>query len=124
MHLAETHSTEYLLEDGVLISRLKAGVKMTLDDVIENSEVRNTLPISFPLPFLMDIRRMKDITIHAIMATSSQDDVPKFSAAAILIDKLEYQIIAREASRAHSAPIPLKTFDDEEKALTWIRKYV
>jgi len=97
---------------------------MTMEDVIQNSEVRNTLPITFPLPFLMDIRKMKDITIHAIMATSNQDDVPKFSAAAILIDKLEHQIIAREASRVHSAPIPLKAFDNEERAMTWIRKFV
>ena len=124
MLLAQTKSTEYHLLDGVLVSRLKPIAKMTLDDVLQNAEVRKTLPIAFPIPFLMDIRLLDDMTLRAIMATSNQDDVTKFSAAAILFAKVEQQLIAREANRFHHASIPLKTFQDEEKAMTWLKGYL
>ncbi|MEQ9187692.1 MAG: hypothetical protein RLP15_08140 [Cryomorphaceae bacterium] len=124
MLLAETKSTIYELKEGILISRLKPDVEMSLEDVKQNAEVRSSLPISFPIPFLMDLRKMKGMSFNAIMATSSQEDIKKFSAAAILIDKLEHKIIAREAHRLHSAANPLKTFEDEEKAFAWIKRFV
>ena len=65
MQLAESRSTIYSLEEEILVSTVKDGVVMTSADAKENFNVRQTLKLEYPIPFLMDIRNLPDMTIEA-----------------------------------------------------------
>lgn len=93
---------------------------MNIDDVEENKGARQQANLPYPLPFLMDIRQMRDITFKAIVATAQQNQSGQFTASALLIDGVHHAIIAREAKKFDASGSIFKVFDDETKALKWL----
>ncbi len=96
---AETKSTIYHFEDGILHSVIKPDRIMTLMEATENSSARKNLDITFPVPILLDIRNLADMSLEAILATGNQADLGNFSAAALLVADTIHDIIARESKR-------------------------
>jgi hypothetical protein len=124
MRLAETTSTIYSLENGILVSTLKADRTMTVLDVAENKEARNSLAVSYPIPFLMDIRHASDVSLEAIIATGNQTDRGNFNGAALLVTETIHELIARESKRFKQTSTPYKIFRDKEKAKEWLAQFV
>lgn len=124
MHLAETTSTVYTYEDGILISTLKADHEMTLMDVLENAEVRRTFEIKIPSPILLDISQLPDMCLPAIIATVNQADTKNFSAVALVAKETIHDLIAREARRFKKTTIVYHVFHDKKKALAWLKTFL
>ena len=124
MLLGETTTTTYHLIDGILFSRIKPNTHMTHENAKENEAMRNTFEFPEHLPGLMDLRNLERISFKGLMATVDAAKRTPLSAAAILFNKTAQQIIAKEATIFHRASYPLKAFNDEEKALQWLRSYL
>jgi len=124
MQLAESMSTIYSLEEEILVSTVKDGVVMTSADAKENFNVRQTLKLEYPIPFLMDIRNLPDMTIEAIRSTANQPDSDNYSAAALVVKEAIHQLVARESKRFKGHDIPYRTFDSREKAIAWLQTYL
>lgn len=122
--LAETRSTRYFLDEGILISELKPKHVMSLDDAVENLEVRAKLKVPYPLPALMDIRPLLDASIESIIATTNPRDIGNFTAAALVVSSPVHELISREAKRFRKQKLPVRAFVDRNKAMAWLKGFV
>ena len=120
MRLAETNSTIYSLENGILVSTIKANRTITIMDSAENVEARKTLTVSYPIPFLMDIRLSPNVSLEAIIAAGNQTDRGNFNSAALLVTDTIHELIARESKRFKKTSTPYMIFREKEKAMEWL----
>lgn len=121
--LAETRSTRYFLDEGILISEMKPGHVMNLDDAVQNLEAREKLQIPYPLPVLMDIRTLQDATIESIIATSNPRDAKNFTAAALVLSETVHELMSREGKRFRKQQLPVRVFMDKDKAMRWLKGF-
>ncbi|GEM_PF-553975 len=125
MKLAETNSTIYYLEQGILVSRLKPVHVLNLQDAVQNLEVRETLPLRAPIPVLMDIRALQDTSFEALVASVNPKDADRYSAAALLVGQKDvHEIIKREASRFKTSAVPTRVFELESEAMAWLSTFL
>lgn len=123
MLLAETTSTVYTWDQGILVSTIKKDHPMDLMDVAENTEARSKFHLEAPYPVLLDIREMPDMSLPAIIATANQKDTTNFSAVALVAKSTIHDLIAREAKRFGKLPVPFRVFHTKEKALEWLNGF-
>lgn len=97
---------------------------MSLMDAAENTAVRNKIKLAYPVPVLLDIRNLKDMTLDAILATGNQKDPSIYSAVALLVSKTVHEIIARESKRFKKNAIPYRIFQSENLAKAWLKEFV
>lgn len=123
MILTETKSTTYSLREGILVSSLKPGHLLNLQDAMQNLESRESLPITFPIPILIDIRALEDASFESVIATTNPRDSNHFKAAALLVSTAVHAFMIREAKRFRTVSVPIKVFTSEEDAMVWLRSF-
>lgn len=113
---------EPLGADGIAKIRFKAAAVIT-EAVARRAMVElGALTNGKRPPLLSDIRKMKSITREARIVFDNVTD--RFSALALLAGSPATQLMANFFIGLRRPKVPTQMFTDEEKALTWLRRYV
>lgn len=97
---------------------------MTHESAKENEKMSSSFDLPGRVPGLMDLRNLERISFKGLMATVAAARRTPLSAAAILFNRTAQQVVAKEATIFHRASYPLKAFNDEEKAMQWLRSHM
>ena len=113
---------EPLGADGVARIRWTTGAVITGDLARTTIAELVSLTGGKRVPVLADIRQQKSMTREARTFYGNATDA--FSALALFAGSPATQVIANFFIGLNRPNVPTKMFTDEEKALTWLRRYV
>jgi hypothetical protein len=110
------------IEDGILIAR-HFSEEMNLEIAKIYYEKKTKLTAGIVMPLLSDSRRIKifDKEARAYLSRKNLPDV--ISASAILVQSNTQELLGNIFIYNYKLKIPAKTFNDEEKALIWLKNF-
>jgi len=116
---------DYLWEpfgsDGIAKIRYKAGAIITVDGARKSLMELAALTGGKPAVVLVDIRLAKSVSREARALFGEAAN--RYAALALLAGSLPTQVIANFFIGLSRPKVPTQMFTDEEKALTWLRRY-
>jgi hypothetical protein len=108
--------------DGIAKIRYRAGAIITADGAQKSLVELSALTGGKRAVVLADIRMAKSVTREARVLFG--EGVNRYAALALLAGSLPTQVIANFFIGISRPKVPTQMFTDEEKALTWLRRYV
>src|SRR5438093_11252214 len=118
----DTHFWEPFGSDGIAKIRYTAGAIVTEDDARKSVAELFALTSGKPAVVFVDIRKAKSVSREARAVFGEAAN--RYAALALLSDSLPTQVIANFFIGLSRPKVPTQMFTDEEKALTWLRRYV
>jgi hypothetical protein len=107
--------------DGIATIRYKRNAVVTEDMARQTLLEFATLAGSRRLVLLADLRNVKSITREARVAYGNAAE--RYGGLALLAGSLSTQVIANFFIGLSRPKVPTQMFTDEQKALTWLRRY-
>lgn len=115
----------WLDNDGIVRSVMHAdGIKDTLTNKKETVHAFVKLCNGKKRPFLADLRTVKSLDKRKNHCSDYSKDVPPISAMAMLIPVLLSREIGSYFLGSHKPMFPVRPFTDENKATTWLKKFI
>jgi len=113
------------LEDrsGVIYFIIKDGAHLDVKEIHQLFEGCKELSGNKPFLLISDARVQLDITSEGRKAASARELGLVVAANAVLVNSLGVRLIANIFSKINKPPFPYQVFNDEEKALDWLRQY-
>lgn len=109
--------------DGIARTRVKRNAEIFLLDAKENTLVIETFYNGIRFPLLVDMRDIRSISSEACEHFTLKGRGSVVKAYAMLLSSSLSRIIGNFFLSFHSPTVPVKLFDDEEKALVWLRGF-
>jgi hypothetical protein len=110
------------LPDGIVIIRIDAGVKQTLDDARENLAVTTAACQGQRGLLLVDITRGMPLDPEVRHFYTGEALIKSFRALGLLVEATPFgRTMGNIYLRVAGAGIPTKLFTDEQQALRWLR---
>jgi hypothetical protein len=126
--LTKTRTAEIVVEDDngtdpIVAVRIQAGLQQTIDDAIKNVEACICAAGNRRCRLLIDIRRAEIISAEVRHYYSGAKLTEWFSAMALLVEGSPLgRIMGNLYLRIARPGIPTQIFNDEDAAMTWLRK--
>jgi hypothetical protein len=120
-HVDDPYVWEPLGSDGVAKIRYKAGAIVTEDVARKTVAELMALTSGKRIVLLADLRQLKSITREARVFFANATNA--YAAIALLAGSLPTQVMANFFIGLSRPKVPTQMFTDEEKALTWLRRY-
>src|SRR5262245_31763286 len=112
-------------EDGVLIVRVRGGVRQSPVDARENLAAALAEGVGRRRPLLVDITRSLPLEAETRHLYSGQMLVDGFCALALLVETSPLgRMMGNVYFRVARPGIPLNLFTDEARALAWLKDYL
>jgi hypothetical protein len=110
-------------EDGVLRGECFEGVEETLEDAKEQIALQRKMLDGTRLPFLMDIRRVRSLSLEARAYFAGVESAQVFRATALLVSSPLSRAIGNFFLGLNRAQMPTRLFTSEDEALAWLRAF-
>ena len=120
--MEDTHFWEPFGSDGIAKIRYTAGAIVTEDDARKSVAELFALTSGRRAVVFVDIRKAKSVSREARAVFGEAAN--RYAALALLAGSLPTQGIANFFIGLSRPKVPTQMFTDEEKALTWLRRYV
>jgi hypothetical protein len=115
----------WLDDDGIIRSVMQAdGIKDTLTNKKETVHAILKLCDGEKRPFLADLRKVKTLDKRKNHWSHVKKDASPISAMAMLIPALLSREIGTYFLGPHKPMFPIRPFTDEEKATSWLKKFI
>jgi hypothetical protein len=111
-----------LEEDGYILTRVKPGSEIQLQDAKDNTAAVIKLSSGIIYPILVDLREIKSISKEARNHFSMRGRKPNVSAVAMLVKSPVSRIIGNFFIGFNRPVIPIRLFSAEKSAITWVKK--
>ena len=113
----------FFLDNNIFVSETLPNIEFTLKDFEKNNEYRSDLIGQNQVCFLVDIRKMKNINYETREAARKEADSGRYLAIALLVGNSISKLIAGIALGFNKPKVPIKIFNNEEKAISWLNEY-
>jgi hypothetical protein len=120
--MPETNTASITLsDDGLVLVRIRAGARQTLDDAKTNLATAVAQGLGRRRPVLIDIRRAEPLEADVRHYYTGQVLVDGFLALALLVEGSPLgRMMGNVYLRVASAGIPTQLFTDESRAVEWL----
>lgn len=110
-----------LEKDGYLLTRVKPGSEILLQDAKDNTAAVIEVSGGIVLPLLVDLREIKSITKEARDHFSMRGRKPNVSAVAMLIRSPVSRVIGNFFISFNNPVVPTRLFSMEKSAIEWVK---
>lgn len=110
-------------KDGIARTMVKPEAEVFLEDAKENTAAVETFYKGVKFPLLVDIRNIKSISPEAREHFSIKGRESVVMAYAMLLSSSISRMIGNFFLSFHKPAVPVKLFDDEDKALAWLIRF-
>jgi hypothetical protein len=110
-------------EAGILRGECFEGAEETLEDAKEQIVVQRKMLDGKPLPFLMDIRRVRSLSRESRAYFAGAESAEVFRATALLVASPLSRAIGNFFLGLNRAQMPTRLFTSEDEALAWLRGF-
>lgn len=121
------HSTAkiYLDENGIIRFEFKKNAIVELEHAYEYVDIINQLAAGEKRPFILDTRNtFATVTSENRQFMGNNPEALKWRLAdALLVDAIHTRILANFYMRIDTPNHPVKLFNDEKKAINWLKQF-
>ena len=110
-------------EDGILRGECFEGAEENLEDAKEQIVVQRKMIDDRPLPFLMDIRRVKSLSREARAYFAGAESAEVFRATALLVSSPLSRAVGNFFLGLNRPQMPTRLFTNDEDAMAWLRSF-
>ena len=110
--------------DGIARTKVKPDAEIFLQDAKENTEAVEKFYTGKKFPLLVDIREIKSISSEAREHFALKKRESVVNAFAMLLSSSSSRMIGNFFLLFHEPAVPVKLFNDEEKAIAWLRNFI
>ena len=110
--------------DGIARTKVKPDAEILLKDAKENTAVIETFYNGKKFPLMVDIRNIKLITSEAREHFTIKDRESVVKAFAMILSSSLSRLIGNFFLSFHKPAVPVKLFDNEDKALIWLKGFI
>jgi len=122
---AENDLVKMVIIDGIVHVHSKSDNQFTLEDAERMTNMRHQLQNYVKMPLLANLTGFRTWSKEAREFVSTDYAVRYLSAEALLTDNSLFTItIANIYLKLSPPPIPHKVFNDREKAIQWLKKFI
>lgn len=114
----------WMAGDGIARTKVKPDAEIFLQDAKENTAAVETFYVGQKFPLIVDIRQIKSISPEAREHFSLRGRESVVKAYAMLLSSSVSRIIGNFFLSFHNPAVPVKLFDDEDKALAWLKRFL
>lgn len=109
-------------DDGLVIITVKDGVHMELEDSKKEHQMLLKKPEYLPLRVLIKSGINSSVSKEVRDYSNSEEAYKIIRAEALVVNSLAQKIMADFISKFYKIPMNLKIFNDEEKAIRWLKQ--
>ena len=109
-------------EDGIMRTKVKPNIEITLTLAIENTNAVNSFYTDKKFPILIDSRGIKSMSREAREHFSARGRDPKTNAFGIIIKSPLSRVIGNFFLGLNKPAVPTRLFDNENDAIEWLNK--
>lgn len=113
----------FFIDNNILVSEILPDIDFTLEDLEKNNEYRHQLIGENQVCFLVDIRNIKSVNYETREAARKEAECGRYVAIALLVGNSISKLIAGIALGFNKPKVPLRIFDNQEKAISWLNEY-
>lgn len=113
----------FFLDQNILVSEILPNIDFTLEELEKNNEYRRNLIGENQVCFLVDIRNIKSINYETREAARKEAESGLYIAIALLVENSVSKLIAGIALGFNKPNVPIKIFDNQEQAVSWLNEY-
>lgn len=110
-------------EDGVLWGECFEGAEEGVEDAKEQIVAQRKMIDGRPLPFLMDIRRVRSLSREARAYFAGAESAEVFRATALIVSSPLSRAIGNFFLGLNRAKMPTRLFTSVDEALAWLRSF-
>ncbi len=110
--------------DGIARTKVKPDAEIFIQDAKENTTAIESFYKEKKFPLLVDIRNIRTISPDAREHFTIKNRESVVKAFALVLSSSISRIIGNFFLSFHNPSVPVKLFDDEEKALAWLKRFV
>jgi len=115
---------KYWVKDNIVYGKFVDGALIDLEAAKDIIRIRLLLQAGNPMPLLMDIRGLKELSKLARDFLGSPKGLEKTSAGVLLTNKSIFvRTIGNIYFKLTNPSIPHKMFSEEAKAIEWLNKF-
>jgi len=119
----ETRSAYISLEDEIiLVARMKEGVDIDVDHILENFEAMAQFNPINDFPILLDAGNHMNITKEARELAASKGLAPNRSAMAIMVPSISIRLLGNFYIKVNKPARPTQLFTNRELAIQWLKE--
>jgi len=107
-----------------VISQKKKDCFVELEDAKENSAMHREMAGNRPMPCMIVLDEMQNISTDALQFYSLPMHAEYRSAEAFIVSTLGVRLIIDHYMKNSAMPYPRKSFESKEEALKWLKKYL
>lgn len=111
-------------EDGIARTKVKPKVEITLEDAIENTKAVTSFYKDKKFPILIDSRGIKSMSREAREHFSARGRDSKTCAYGIVIKSPLSRVVGNFFLGINNPVVPTRLFDNEEKAIEWLKNHL
>lgn len=119
-----TRTERLWLADGIVRCVVFATPTHTLSDARDNSRAFLELTEGRKLPMLLDVRASRGLDREARLHYFRPEAAQEIAALALLVDSQVGRMFGHFFTHVHQPPFPLRLFDHERDAVTWLKEQV
>lgn len=110
--------------DGIARTMVKPDAEIFLNDAKENTAAIETFYKGKKFPLLVDIRSIRSISSEAREHFTLKGRESVVKAYAMVLSSSISRIIGNFFLSFHKPTVPVKLFDNEDKALAWLKDFI
>jgi hypothetical protein len=111
-------------EDGICRTKAKPQAEITIKEALENSIAVNGFFKDKKFPLLVDSRNVKSMSRDARNYFSTNGRETKINSFAILVKSPLSRVIGNFFMGLNKPEVPAKLFDNEDKAVEWLKNFL
>ena len=111
-------------DEGIVIARKKKDCFVELKDAKVNAAKHREMAGDHPVPCMIILEDMQNTSVEALEYYSLPMHAEYRSAEAFVVSKLGVRLIVDHYMKNSSMPYPRKSFEKEDEALEWLRRYL
>lgn len=109
--------------EGIIWMIFREGADLDVKEVKAFNAALREIGGDGPLLVISDARVSLTISAEGRRLAADKKEVPNFVANAVLVNNLAVRLTANFFSNFNKPPFKYRVFNDESKALKWLRKY-
>lgn len=111
-------------DDGIVRTKVKPGMDITLELAMENSRTVNSLFVDKKFPLLIDSRGIRSMTREGREYFSTRGRETNTCAFGIIIKSPISRSVGNFFLGLNKPAVPTRLFDNEQDALKWLKNYL
>ncbi len=111
-------------EDGICRTKIKPGACVTLKEAAENTDAVTSFYKDKRFPLLIDSRGIKSMDREARNQFSTNNRETRINSFAVVVKSPLSRVIGNFFMGLNKPQVPAKLFDNEVKALEWLRTFL